>query len=70
MNFKVDYGGELMLVLDFYVVGKNNLVFEFEGWIMGVLNLSFIEGWVLWVGENMSSVLLKDKVYIEILIEG
>lgn len=70
MNFKVEYSGELMFVLDFYVFGKKNLVFEFEGWIMGVFNLSFIEGCVLFVGENISSVLLKNKVYIEILVEG
>lgn len=70
VNFKVDYGGELMLVSDFHVAGKNNPAFELEGRITGVSNLSLTESRVLRAGENMSSALLKDKVYIETPIDG
>ena len=70
VNFKVEYSGELMLVSDFHVSGKKNPAFELEGRITGVSNLSLTEGRVLLAGENISSALLKNKVYIEIPIEG
>lgn len=70
VNFKVEYSGELMLVSDFHVSGKKNPAFELEGRITGVSNLSLTEGRVLLAGENISSALLKNKVYIETPIEG
>lgn len=70
VNFKVDYSGEVMLVSDFHVAGKKNPAFDLEGRITGVSNLSLTEGRVLQAGENISSALLRNKVYIETPIEG
>ena len=65
VNFKVDYGGEVMLVSDFHVSGEGNPAFELLGRITGVSNLTLTEGRELHVGVQASSALIKGNSYVE-----
>lgn len=70
VNFKVDYGGEVMLVSDFHISGNENPTFQLDGRITGVSNLTLTEGRVFLAGENASSALIKGKSYVEKPLDG
>lgn len=44
VNFRVDYGGEVVLVSDFHISGLKNPAFVLDGRITGVSNLTLTEG--------------------------
>lgn len=44
VNFRVDNGGEVVLVSDFHISGLNKPAFVLEGRLTGVSNLTLTEG--------------------------